>query len=574
MANNEDIEQEEAMKESLLKQPSNKSLGGLRTLPFILANEGFEKAAYYGLQPSMILYLLSVYGLDMASGSNIIFLWCAATNFTPILGAFLADAYAGRFLMIGFGSVSALLGMMLIWTTTIIPTIRPHYEQISMKSTYSTPFQLIYLCIALALMSIGAGGIRSSSMAFGADQLSNIRDVKSTHPNKGSQALERFVNWYYFCSTASTVIGLTCIVYIQDRFGWQIGFAIPVTLMMVSVVSFFAASSFYVRVKPVASVLTRLAQVVVASWRNRCYKPSVDTIYHVGKGSVVDVPSEKLRFLNKACIVKNHQQDLTEDGMAIDPWRLCTLDQVEDLKTIINIIPLWSTSILLGVDNTSVASFVVVHAKSMDRHIISKTFEIPSASFGTFALTSVLVWIVLYDRLFIPLASKLMGKPVSISAITRMGIGLLLSVICMLVAGLVQSYRRENLDVPMSAMWLVPQVCLIGLAEGITSIAQMEFFYSEFPQSMSSISSNLFGLGMSISSLVASFIVSIINYVTKNDGKESWVSSDPNKGHYDYFYWVLACLSLLNYIYFLVCSRSFREKKRSLNNKIEEKNLE
>ena len=73
------------------------------------ANEGFERAASSGLEPNMILYLMRGYGLEMATGSNIIFFWSAATNFTPILGAFLADAFVGRFRMIGFGSIATLM---------------------------------------------------------------------------------------------------------------------------------------------------------------------------------------------------------------------------------------------------------------------------------------------------------------------------------------------------------------------------------------------------------------------------------------------------------------------------------
>ncbi|KAJ0701571.1 putative proton-dependent oligopeptide transporter family, PTR2 family proton/oligopeptide symporter [Helianthus annuus] len=70
-----------------------------------MANEAFERVASYGLVPNMILYLMSDYNVGVAKGTNIIFLWTAATNFAPILGAFLADSYLGSFLTIGFGSL-------------------------------------------------------------------------------------------------------------------------------------------------------------------------------------------------------------------------------------------------------------------------------------------------------------------------------------------------------------------------------------------------------------------------------------------------------------------------------------
>ncbi|MFS8000162.1 putative proton-dependent oligopeptide transporter family, MFS transporter superfamily [Helianthus anomalus] len=83
--------------------------GGLVTMPFIIANEAFEKVASYGLVPNMILYLMSDYKISVAKGTNILFLWTAASNFAPVLGAFLSDSYLGRFLTIGLGSCFSLL---------------------------------------------------------------------------------------------------------------------------------------------------------------------------------------------------------------------------------------------------------------------------------------------------------------------------------------------------------------------------------------------------------------------------------------------------------------------------------
>lgn len=54
------------------------------------ANEAFEKVASYGLLPNMILYLMKDYNTGVARGTNIILFWSAATNFMPVVGAFLS----------------------------------------------------------------------------------------------------------------------------------------------------------------------------------------------------------------------------------------------------------------------------------------------------------------------------------------------------------------------------------------------------------------------------------------------------------------------------------------------------
>lgn len=75
----------------------------------VAANEACERLASLGLMPNMILYLTKVYGMQTAEASNFLLLWSAATNFIPLIGAFLADSYVGRYPMIGFGSIASLL---------------------------------------------------------------------------------------------------------------------------------------------------------------------------------------------------------------------------------------------------------------------------------------------------------------------------------------------------------------------------------------------------------------------------------------------------------------------------------
>jgi peptide/histidine transporter 3/4 len=149
-----------------------------------------------------------------------------------------------------------------------------------------------------------------------------------------------------------------------------------------------------------------------------------------------------------------------------------------------------------------------------------------------------------------------------------MGIGILLSTISMAALAIAESFRRTtaikegfpdnpNAELHISAMWLLPYFVLSGLAEAFNAIGQNEFFYTELPKSMSSVASTLQGLGLSAASLVSSFIVSAVRDFTKGEAQESWVSSNINKGHYDYYYWLLTILSLVNFIYYLVCSKTY-----------------
>nr|GMD41433.1 protein NRT1/ PTR FAMILY 1.2-like [Ipomoea batatas] len=456
-----DLSEEKENEEPLLTTSSQTPKGGFRTFPFIIGNSALLFLAIYALTPDMILYLMKDYNMDMASGSNVLYLWSAALNFTPVIGALMADSFVGRFQMIGLGSALCLL----------------------------------------------------------------------------------------------------------ENMGWEIGYGVLVVIMLLSLVVFFLGSSFYVKPKVKESLIVGLIQVAVASYRKRNLKcsevNSSDVAYHQ-KGSSLLLPTEKLRFLNKACIIQDPQRDLTSDGKPTDPWNLCTVDQVEELKALLKVTPIWFTGVIMSI-NVSQGSFGTLQATTMDRRIGS-TFEIPAGSVGMFAIVSVVLWIVLYDRFIIPLASRVMQKPVHFSTKSRMGCGIFVSFLSVVVAATVETVRRrrainegfaDNPDevVGMSVLWLVPNNLLAGFAEGLSAVAQNEFYISEFPKSMSSIASSLFLLGMGFASLLASVVMNIINDFTGSE--ESWISSNINKGHYDYYQWILAGLSVVNFLLFFVCSRAY-----------------
>nr|GLL16880.1 protein NRT1/ PTR FAMILY 1.2-like [Ipomoea trifida] len=368
--------------------------------------------------------------------------------------------------------------------------------------------------------AVGSGGVVSCLMAFGADQLKHIQN------NAG--AMESYFSWYYAIFAFCEVVGLTALVYIQENAGWKIGYGILVVFFLFAALSFFLGSPFYVKQNAKRSLIPGLLKVIVASCRNRHLKFSsgnTQIAYHHKSSTTTDHPSERLRFLNKACIIQDPQQDLNSDGTAVDPWRLCTVDQVEELKAIVKVISIWFTG-----------------------------------SINLFGVGFSIIWIVLYDRLLLPVASRIRGNTVHFGTKSRMGFGIFVSFWYVVVVGIVESIRRSQAmkgDSKMSILWVVPQYALMGIAVGSNAVAENQFFISEFPRSMSTIASCLYALGYSLGSLLASLLMSSISELSRLSGNGSWISSDINQGHYDYFYWVLAGLSMVNFLLFLICSWSY-----------------
>ena len=74
--------------------------------------------------------------------------------------------------------------------------------------------------------------------------------------------------------------------------------------------------------------------------------------------------------------------DVGSDGLIAKPWRICTVQQVEDLKTLIRIIrifPLLSSNIFLGTPIGVLTSLTIFQALTMDCHL-GPHFEILAES--------------------------------------------------------------------------------------------------------------------------------------------------------------------------------------------------
>lgn len=543
----------EKLLENGTSSSSQSRKGGLRTMPFIIVNECLEKIASYGIMPNMILYLRNDYGMPIAKGTNVIYTWSAMSNILAIFGAFLSDSYLGRFLVISIGSFSSLLGLIVLWLTAMIPELRPSCSSLDCNS--ATVIQLTILFISMGLISIGAGCVRPCSIAFGADQLT----IKER--SNDERLLDTYFNWYYTSIALSTIIALSVIVYIQENLGWKIGFGVPAVLMFISAVSFILGSPFYAKVKPAHSLLTSFVQVVVVAVKNR--KLSLPDhnfdLYYQDCDSELMVPTDSLRCLNKACIIKNPETVSIPDGSVSDPWSQCTVRQVESLKSLLRVLPMWSTGIFMMVSQNS---FSTLQANTMDRRLFGN-FKMPAGSFTLIMVITLSVVIPLYDRIMVPLLAKYTGLPRGFSSKTRIGIGLLFVCAAKATSAIVETMRRNvaikegfedqpNAVIHMSVLWLLPEFVLLGVAEAFNPVGQVEFFYTYFPKTMSSFAMALFTLELAAADVVASVLVSIVDKVTSVGGKESWLSTNINKGHLNYYYALLTCLGIINYLYFLV----------------------
>jgi peptide/histidine transporter 3/4 len=118
--------------------------------------------------------------------------------------------------------------------------------------------------------------------------------------------------------------------------------------------------------------------------------------------------------------------------------------------------------------------------------------------------------------------------------------------------------------VPMSIWWLVPQYVLFGIADVFTMVGLQEFFYDQVPKELRSVGLSLYLSIFGVGSFLSSFLVSAIEKATGGNGGDSWFANNLNRAHLDYFYWLLAGLSVIElaaYLYFAKAYIYNRESK-------------
>lgn len=163
--------------------------------------------------------------------------------------------------------------MTILWLTTMIPQARPAPCDPQTKVCKPTStLQYLVLLSSFVLMSIGAGGVRPCSLAFGVDQIDNKEDSVS------KRMLGRFFRWCYISAAVAIVLALAGIVYIQDHMGWKVGCGIPALCMFLSAFLFLLASSFYIKPKVKKNLFSSFMQVIAVYYKNqKMTLPSLDS---------------------------------------------------------------------------------------------------------------------------------------------------------------------------------------------------------------------------------------------------------------------------------------------------------
>nr|XP_043622137.1 protein NRT1/ PTR FAMILY 8.2-like [Erigeron canadensis] len=549
-----------------LKNPANKKKTGTwKACGFILGNECCERLAYYGMSSNLVRYFKYHLNEHSATASRNLSTWTGTCYLTPLIGAFIADTYLGRYWTIATFSIIYAIGMGMLTVSASVPGLKPTCDENDVCS--ATKAQIALCFTSLYLVALGTGGIKPCVSSYGADQF-------DSHDEDEEKQKSSFFNWFYFVINIGALIAHSVLVWIQDNVGWGWGFFVPTIAMVIAIASFFSGTKLYRNQIPGGSPLTRICQVVVASFRKKKIQfPSDSSLLYetsyFGCSSAENCKIERTLdfvFLDKAAVATT--SDHTNGS--IDPWKLCSVSQVQELKAVLRLLPIWATGVMFATVYTQIGNLFVLQGSTLDTHIGLSSFKIPPASLGIFDTLSVIFWVPLYDRVIVNVARRVTGQPNGLTQLQRIGTGLFISIFSMLCAGILEVIRLNMVSknnfyeieqIPMSIFWQVPQYFFMGCAEVFANIGQLEFFYEQAPESMRSLCAALQLTITALGSYVSALLVTIVTFITTRDGNPGWITDNLNYGHLDYFFWLLAGLSVVNLGVFIVLAQRYTYKK-------------
>ncbi|KAG6679900.1 hypothetical protein I3842_13G013200 [Carya illinoinensis] len=541
-------------------QPKAKA-GGWDAAIFIIFVEVAERFAFNGLASNLITYLTEELQEPNSTAVKNVNTWLGVSYLFPMLGAYIADSFLGRFNIILVASIIYCTGMTLLATSVSI--ILPLHRR---KALFFT---------ALYIIAVGEGGHKPCVQTFAADQFDE--DL----PEEFKKAKSSFFNWWYLGISIGATSSTLVVVYMIEDISWAVGFGALAAAMAWSLLVFLLGLKRYRKQGPLGSPFTTVAQVLMAAackWRVEqttgvlgvCCDPERPGWIHMKdgrrqtKGRTTLVHSNQLRLLDKATIIDD------VDASSRNPWRLCSLNQVEEVKLVLRLIPIWLCSLMFAVDAANFQTYFTKQGSTMNR-AIGPHFQLPAASFQALLGITVMVVVPVYDRVLVPIARRFTGHLSGITLLQRIGIGLFLSSLNMAVSAVVEAKRvsvaKEHnlLDspkamVPMLVWWLLPQYILSGLADVFMLVGLQELFYAQMPESMRSLGAAAFVSVGGVGSFASSAVISIVQAISSSCG-EKWLGNNLNRAHLDYFYWVLAGMSALNLCVYIAIARRFMYKK-------------
>uniref|UniRef100_A0A2N9I6R2 Uncharacterized protein n=1 Tax=Fagus sylvatica TaxID=28930 RepID=A0A2N9I6R2_FAGSY len=248
-------------------------------------------------------------------------------------------------------------------------------------------------------------------------------------------------------------------------------------------------------------------------------------------GQILLLPNVPLlRRLDKAAIIEGTSSIGQQEQVNLG--NLCPVEQVEDVKRFLTLIPMWTTFFVYSLVGATADTFFIQQTSNLYSKIPILAFFVLKSSIRF--IIQLLFW---SER----------ARQQNVTRV-RIGIGMVCSLLCCIAAWQVEVHRLEEIkrlglsansdkEIPMSNLWLLPQFSLLGLMEGFADEGLEEFFNNHV------MTKSMRSYGLSFTDCILGFgnffTLPIVLQI------RSWFKDTINESHLDKYFLTLAILSSL-----------------------------
>ncbi|KAH9819768.1 di/tri peptide transporter 2, partial [Teratosphaeria destructans] len=451
----------------------------------VAAVELCERFTFYGLSGPFQNYISNSYhdpnGLPGAIGlgqggatalTSIFQFWC---YLTPLLGAIAADQYLGKYYTILYSAMIYAAGIAVLFLTSL---------PFAIESGFAMPG----LLVAMAVIGLGAGGIKSNVSPLIAEQYQNDRPYTKVLGSgervvvDPAVTIQRIYMVFYLCINIGSLSPILTTV-LEARIGFWSAYLICLGAFGVGLVVLIGGKRKYVLHPPKGSDMSWAFQIVWIGIRNRSLEAAKPGVRRAV------------------------------------PWSSALVDEVRRALLACKVFLFFPIYWLL---NMQMLNNLISQAGTMALH------GLPNDIMGNINPISIIIFIPLCDRLLYP---ALRRTGIAFKPITRIFVGFLLAAAAMAYAAYVQkliydsppcytqplkcaaalrpdgTYAPNGIHVALQT----PAYVLIGMSEIFASITGLEYAYTQAPPSMRSLITSMFllttALGAILGAVVSPFAV-------------------------------------------------------------------
>ncbi len=197
-----------------------------RGLPFIIANEVAERFSFYGMKSILVVFmttmLLDRSGAPAPMSQEDATFWYhifgMGNYFVPVIGALIADILLGKY--------RTIIALSLVYCAG--------HAALALDDSREG------LAVGLALIAVGAGGIKPCVSAHLGDQ----------YRHAGSARLSEGYSLFYLAINVGAFVSTLMTPWLLEQYGSHVAFAVPGIFMGVATLVFWLGRSRYVALPP------------------------------------------------------------------------------------------------------------------------------------------------------------------------------------------------------------------------------------------------------------------------------------------------------------------------------------